>query len=50
MTQKTLVVGATGNVGSGVLAALVARGADVRGLAHSDAGLAAIREAGAEPA
>lgn len=49
MTQKILVVGATGNVGSGVLAALVARGADVRGLAHSEAGLAVIRQAGAEP-
>lgn len=49
MTRKTLVVGATGNVGSGVVAALVAKGADVRGLAHSDAGLAAIRQAGAEP-
>ena len=49
MTRKTLVVGATGNVGSGVMAALVARDASVRGLAHSDAGLAAIREAGAEP-
>jgi len=49
MTQKALVVGATGNVGSGVLAALVARGADVRGLAHSEAGMAAIRQAGAEP-
>jgi uncharacterized protein YbjT (DUF2867 family) len=47
--MKTLVVGATGNVGSGVLAALVARGADVRGLAHGEAGVAAIREAGAEP-
>jgi uncharacterized protein YbjT (DUF2867 family) len=50
MTRKTLVVGATGNVGSGVLAALLARGADVRGLAHSEAGIAAIRQAGAEPA
>ena len=49
MTQKILVVGATGNVGSGVLTALVARGADVRGLAHNDAGLAAVRQAGAEP-
>lgn len=49
MTRKTLVVGATGNVGSGVLAALLARGADVRGLAHSEAGMAAIRQAGAEP-
>jgi uncharacterized protein YbjT (DUF2867 family) len=49
MTQKILVVGATGNVGSGVLAALVGRGADVRGLAHSEAGLAAIRQTGAEP-
>jgi uncharacterized protein YbjT (DUF2867 family) len=49
MTRKVLVVGATGNVGSGVLAALVAKGADVRGLAHGDAGLAAIRQAGAEP-
>ena len=49
MTRKTLVVGATGNVGGGVLAALVARGADVRGLAHSEAGMAAIGRAGAEP-
>ena len=49
MTRKALVVGATGNVGSGVLAALLARGADVRGLAHSEAGIAAIRQAGAEP-
>ena len=49
MTQKILVVGATGNVGSGVLAALVAGGADVRGLAHSEAGMAAVRQAGAEP-
>lgn len=50
MTRKTLLVGATGNVGSGVLAALVARGAHVRGLAHSEASIAAIRQAGAEPA
>ena len=49
MTQKMLVVGATGTVGSGVLAALVAKGADVRGLAHSEAGLAAVKQAGAEP-
>jgi uncharacterized protein YbjT (DUF2867 family) len=49
MTEKTLVVGATGNVGSGVLAALASKGAYVRGLAHSEAGLAAIRQAGAEP-
>lgn len=49
MTEKTLVVGATGNVGSGVLAALASKGANVRGLAHSEAGLAAIRKADAEP-
>lgn len=48
MTGKTLVVGATGNVGSGVMAALVSRGAPVRGLAHGEAGLAAIRQAGAQ--
>ena len=48
MAEKTLVVGATGNVGSGVVAALASRGAHVRGLAHSEAGLAAIRQAGAE--
>ncbi len=50
MTRKILVVGATGTVGSGVLAALVAKGADVRGLAHGEAGMAAIRQVGAEPA
>jgi uncharacterized protein YbjT (DUF2867 family) len=50
MTGKILVVGATGNVGSGVLEALVDRGADVRGLAHSEEGAAAVREAGAEAA
>ena len=50
MTGKILVVGATGNVGSGVLAALAGRGADVRGLAHSDDGAAAVGETGAEAA
>lgn len=48
MTDKILVIGATGNVGSGVLATLAARGVDVRGLAHSEAGAAAIRSTGAE--
>ncbi len=50
MAGKILVVGATGNVGSGVVAALVGKGAEVRGLAHSDEGAAAVREAGAEAA
>lgn len=45
---KTLVVGATGNVGSGVVATLVSKGADVRGLAHSEAGASWVRQAGAE--
>ena len=48
MVRMILVVGATGNVGSGVLAALVGKGADVRGLAHNDDGAVAVREAGAE--
>jgi uncharacterized protein YbjT (DUF2867 family) len=48
MTDKILVIGATGNVGSGVLATLAAQGADVRGLAHSEAGATAVRNAGAE--
>ncbi|MEE9178689.1 MAG: SDR family oxidoreductase [Acidimicrobiia bacterium] len=48
MAGKILVVGATGNVGSGVVASLVGKGADVRGLAHSDEGATAVREAGAE--
>lgn len=49
MRETTLVVGATGNVGSGVLAALVSAGARVRGLAHNDDGLARVEQAGAEP-
>jgi uncharacterized protein YbjT (DUF2867 family) len=50
MTGKILVVGATGNVGSGVLGTLVGQRVDVRGLAHSEAGAEAVRAAGAEAA
>lgn len=50
MASKILVVGATGNVGSGLVAALVGKGADVRGLAHTEEGARAVREAGAEAA
>ncbi len=50
MADKILVVGATGNVGGNLVAALVGKGADVRGLAHSDDGAAAVRTAGAEAA
>lgn len=48
MPNSVLVVGATGNVGSAVVPALVAKGVPVRGLAHSDDGAAAVRAAGAE--
>jgi uncharacterized protein YbjT (DUF2867 family) len=48
MTDKILIVGATGNIGSGVLATLAAQGADVRGLAHSEEGASAIRNTGAQ--
>jgi uncharacterized protein YbjT (DUF2867 family) len=44
MSNKILVVGASGNVGSAVVGALVAKGETVRGLAHSEAGA----EAGAQ--
>ena len=48
MDNKILVVGATGNVGSAVVNALVAKGVTPRGLAHSDAGAQAVRDSGAE--
>lgn len=48
MAGKVLVVGATGNVGSNLVPALVGKGADVRGLAHTEKGAAKVREAGAE--
>lgn len=48
MPSNILVVGATGNVGSAVVGALVTKGAAVRGLAHSVDGAAAVRAAGAE--
>lgn len=48
MTGKILVTGATGNVGSGLVASLVGKGADIRGLAHSEERAGAVREAGAE--
>jgi uncharacterized protein YbjT (DUF2867 family) len=50
MSDKVLVVGATGNVGGGVLGALVGRRVDVRGLARTQEGAGAIRDAGAEAA
>jgi uncharacterized protein YbjT (DUF2867 family) len=48
MSGKVLVVGATGNCGSGVVAELAGKGVDVRGLARTDDGATAVREAGAE--
>lgn len=48
MTAKILVVGATGNIGSGLVPALTKRGAEVRGLAHSADSAGAVSEAGAE--
>jgi len=50
MAGKILVVGATGNVGGGVLAKLAAEDVDVRGLARTDEGAKAVRAAGAEAA
>lgn len=48
MADKILIVGATGNVGDNLVAALIGKGADVRGLAHTEEGAAAVRAAGAE--
>ena len=42
MAGKILVVGATGNIGSSLVAALADKRADVRGLAHSDGRVAAV--------
>jgi len=50
MVAKILVVGATGNVGGGVVEALVGEGADVRGLARNEGSVDAVRAAGCEPA
>jgi uncharacterized protein YbjT (DUF2867 family) len=46
--SNVLVVGATGNVGSAVVNALVSKGVAVRGLARTDEGSAAVSAAGAE--
>lgn len=43
-----LVTGATGNVGSAVVAELVAKGVDVRALVHDEAKVNGLREAGVE--
>lgn len=48
MPTNVLVVGATGNVGSAVVGALVDKGVSVRGLARTDDGGAALNAAGAE--
>jgi uncharacterized protein YbjT (DUF2867 family) len=50
MSGKVLVIGATGNVGGGVLGALVGKSVDVRGLARTQEGAKAVRDAGAEAA
>ena len=50
MANKILVVGATGNVGGGLVEKLVGEDADVRGLARSEDGIDAVRAAGCEPA
>ncbi len=50
MSNTILVVGATGNVGGGVLSALVARGVSVRGLARTIDGATALEAAGADAA
>jgi len=50
VSSKILVTGATGNVGSGLVATLAGRGEAVRGLAHSEERADAIRALGAEAA
>lgn len=50
MASKILVVGATGNVGGGLVGKLVGEDADVRGLARTEDGIDAVRAAGCEPA
>jgi uncharacterized protein YbjT (DUF2867 family) len=47
---KILVIGATGNIGSGLVPALVAKGADVRALVRDQLKAQALNDAGVEGA